>query len=109
GRQFDVVYTGGGALCWLPDVWAWGRVAAALVRPGGFFYIREFHPFGDVFDDEAEDGLRFRYNYFHEDEPLRWDEPGSYVDHDAQTTANESYEWSHPLSDVVTSLAQAGL
>jgi SAM-dependent methyltransferase len=109
GRQFDVVFTGGGALCWLPDTFAWAKVVAALVKPGGSFYIREFHPFAEIFDDEAEDGLRIRYNYFHDDEPLHWDEPGTYADRDAETSANESYEWSHPIGDVVTALAQAGL
>ena len=36
GRDFDVVYTGLGAINWLPDIRRWAGVAAALVRPGGF-------------------------------------------------------------------------
>ena len=43
GRQFDIVYTGLGVLPWLPSVEAWAAVAAALVRPGGFLYLAEFH------------------------------------------------------------------
>src|SRR6478735_9299161 len=31
----DVVYTGIGALCWLPDIREWAGVVAALLRPGG--------------------------------------------------------------------------
>ena len=62
GRAFDVVYTGKGALNWLPDVGRWAETAAALVAPGGRFYLLEFHPFGDVFDDEA-DSLRLRHRY----------------------------------------------
>ena len=44
GQQFDRVYTGIGALCWLPDVRAWAQVVAALLRPGGELFIREGHP-----------------------------------------------------------------
>ncbi|MEV0425103.1 class I SAM-dependent methyltransferase [Micromonospora sp. NPDC050495] len=34
GRTFDIVYTGFGALCWLPDIDRWARTAADLVAPG---------------------------------------------------------------------------
>lgn len=32
GRQFDVVYTGKGALCYLPDPERWARTVARLLR-----------------------------------------------------------------------------
>jgi SAM-dependent methyltransferase len=48
GRTFDIVYTGLGALCWLPDIDRWARTAASLVAPGGFLYLAEFHPFCDT-------------------------------------------------------------
>ena len=41
---FDLVYTGVGALCWLPDIHGWARVVATLLRPGGRLFIREGHP-----------------------------------------------------------------
>ena len=40
-----------GVLGWLPDVDRWARAAAACVRPGGVFYIREFHHVAWIFDD----------------------------------------------------------
>jgi 2-polyprenyl-3-methyl-5-hydroxy-6-metoxy-1,4-benzoquinol methylase len=43
-RQFDVVYTGIGALNWLPDLDAWARVVHELLRPGGVLYLAEIHP-----------------------------------------------------------------
>jgi 2-polyprenyl-3-methyl-5-hydroxy-6-metoxy-1,4-benzoquinol methylase len=43
-EQFDIVYTSRGVLGWLPDIAAWGRVAAQFVRPGGFLYVTEIHP-----------------------------------------------------------------
>jgi SAM-dependent methyltransferase len=33
-EAFDVVYTGGGALCWLPDIRGWAQVVGRMLRPG---------------------------------------------------------------------------
>jgi 2-polyprenyl-3-methyl-5-hydroxy-6-metoxy-1,4-benzoquinol methylase len=106
GRTFDVVYTGLGALNWLPDIARWAEVAAGLVRPGGFLYLAEFHPFADVFGD---DDLTVEHDYFHSEEPTVWDEAGTYADLEAETENNVTYEWNHTLSDVVTALIDAGL
>ncbi|MBT4694079.1 MAG: methyltransferase domain-containing protein, partial [Planctomycetaceae bacterium] len=35
GEQFDIVYTGRGAICWLPDLDEWAGVCAQLVLPTG--------------------------------------------------------------------------
>ena len=43
-NRFDLVYTGIGALCWLPDIRRWAQVVADLLRPGGRLFIREGHP-----------------------------------------------------------------
>jgi SAM-dependent methyltransferase len=104
-RRFDVVYTGLGALNWLPDVQRWARVMATLVAPGGRFYLAEFHPFAAVF---ADDDLTVAYPYFHA-EPFVWDEPGTYTDRDAQTVHNRSIEWNHGLGAVISALVAAGL
>jgi hypothetical protein len=44
GRQFDVLQTGKGALCYLPDLDRWAATVAALPRPGGIVSVVEFHP-----------------------------------------------------------------
>ena len=44
GRQFDIVYTGLVAICWLPDIKGWAKVVAHFLKPGGTFYILEGHP-----------------------------------------------------------------
>jgi SAM-dependent methyltransferase len=105
GRRFDVVYTGLGAINWLPDIEAWASTVAALLAPGGTFYLAEFHPFADVF---ADDDLTVAYPYFH-DKPLVFDEPGTYADLEAKTTHNRSIEWTHGLGSVVSALIDAGL
>ena len=105
GRRFDIVYTGLGALNWLPDLDRWARVMATLLAPGGTFYLAEFHPFSWVFGD---DDLSVTYPYFQEG-PNVWDEQGSYAVPDAKNEHTRTYEWTHPLGDVVTSLIRAGL
>lgn len=104
-RLFDVVYTGHGALVWLPDLEAWADSVVALLRPGGRLYLAEFHPLSQML---AEDDLTVVHSGF-PDEALVVDEPGSYADLDAPTTQNLTYEWTHPLGEVVTVLARRGM
>ena len=40
-----------GVLGWLPDMTRWAQVVAHVVKPGGTFYVVEFHPFAWIFDD----------------------------------------------------------
>ncbi|MCK7628181.1 class I SAM-dependent methyltransferase [Streptomyces sp. RS10V-4] len=103
---YDIVYTGIGAVNWLPDLTAWAETAASLIAPGGFLYLAEFHPLGDVLDEES--GSQVTYDYFRRE---AWDEeaPGSYTDFGAETVHNRSVEWLHPLGDVVSAVAAAGL
>ena len=54
GETFDIVYTGGGALCWLPDLESWARIVAGFVKPGGIFYIYEVHPVLWAIDDDQD-------------------------------------------------------
>lgn len=110
-EQFDVVYTSSGALGWLPDIAAWGRVAAHFVRPGGFLYVTEIHPVAQVFENEGvEPGeLRLAYPYWSHAEPLRFEVKGSYADREAATEGLVEYGWDHSLGEIVTSLADAGL
>lgn len=105
---FDVVFASYGVLGWLPDIPEWARVAAHFLRPGGAFHLVEFHPFAGMFDDESEAELRIRYPYFHDREPLEFENTGSYADPTADV-ATRGYEWSHPVSDVANALIGAGL
>ena len=106
---FDFVYTGIGALCWLPDVSRWATVVASLLRPGGRLFIREQHPVLWALDDTCTDRLVIGYSYFEQAEPLVVDEPGTYVATDTVFEHNVTHEWNHGLSQIVTALMQAGL
>ena len=107
---FDFVYTGIGALCWLPDIRRWARVVAALLRPGGRLFIREGHPMLWTLADPRDDGLLVvRYPYFEQAEPQVWDDGGTYVTTDAVFEHNVTHEWNHGLGEIVTALLDAGL
>jgi len=105
GRRFDIVYTGKGALTWLPDLPAWAAVCGRIVAPGGVLYLSEFHPVGDVFG--WGDEFSPTYSYFLEG-PMVDESRGTYADVNAQTYENVSVEWHHPLGDVVSAIAAAG-
>jgi SAM-dependent methyltransferase len=107
---FDIVYTSYGVLTWLPDLANWAAVIAHFLKPGGTFYMVEFHPFAKVFDDsEAASSVSVRYPYFHPKGPLVFDVQGSYVDRQAQVTQKVEYEWDHSLGEVLNSLTATGL
>jgi hypothetical protein len=107
GQRFDVLYTGKGALPWLPDIDRWAAVVRDLLAPGGFLYLAELHPVGEVLGDATPVPAR---DYF-ATEPAIDDQAGSYADADADgpTVNNLSYQWQHPISRVLTAVMGAGL
>jgi SAM-dependent methyltransferase len=108
--DFDLVFTGIGALCWLPDIRRWAEVVAALLRPGGRLFIREGHPMMWALDETREDGLLVvRFPYFERPEPVVLEEEGTYVETEVVFQHNVSHTWNHGLGEVVTALMDAGL
>jgi SAM-dependent methyltransferase len=105
GRRFDVVYTGIGALVWLPDISRWARVVAALLEPGGLLYLVEGHPFAQVLDDAQ--GTTIVRDYF-DDQPEVEDYPYSYTD-GPPLKHTRSVQFQHQLGQIVTALVDAGL
>jgi hypothetical protein len=106
GRTFDVVYTGIGALGWLPDLGAWARVVAGLLRPGGFLYLVEVHPMWAALID---DGSRVCQHAIGADFE-RWDDDGgTYAAPDATLEHTATWERLHSISDVLTAVLDAGL
>src|ERR1700761_3043330 len=77
---FGLVYTGIGALCWLPDIRRWAEVVGALLAPGGRLFLREGHPMLWALADTREDRLLVvQYPYFERPEPNVFDDGGTYV------------------------------
>jgi len=112
GREaFDFVFTGVGALCWLPSVSRWADVVASVLKPGGRLFIREGHPMLWSLQDTGRDDklLVVGYPYFETKEPLVFDEPGTYVQTDVEFKHTVTHSWNHGLGEVVTSLLDAGM
>jgi SAM-dependent methyltransferase len=111
GRErFDLVYTGIGALCWLPDIRRWAEVVASLLRPGGRLFMREGHPILWALSEPREDGLLVvEFAYFEQQQAMVWDEGGTYVQTDQEFTHNVTHEWNHGLGEIVSALLAAGL
>jgi len=108
--SFDLVFTGIGALCWLPSVSRWAQVVADLLVPGGRLFIREGHPVLWSVEYERPDRLLvLEYPYFEREQALVWDEPGTYVETDAVFEQNITHEWNHALGEIVTAVLDAGM
>ena len=108
--RFDVVFTSWGALLWLGDLERWAHVIAHFLKPGGVFYIAEFHPYVFLLaDDSTRDSLRIGYPYFMHGEPQRFDEPGDYADPEATLKHTVTFEWNHGFAEIIDPLLRSGL
>ena len=109
-EAFDLVFTGIGALCWLPSVRRWADVVAGVLKPGGRLFIREGHPMlWSLQDGRGDKLLVLEYPYFEMEEPSVFDEGGTYVDTDVVFTSNVTHTWSHGLGEIVTALLDVGM
>ncbi|WP_206305945.1 class I SAM-dependent methyltransferase [Streptomyces sp. RFCAC02] len=104
GERFDLVYTGFGALVWLPDLPRWAATVAGLLKDGGRLYLAEFHPLTEVMTD---DGRGFERGYF-DTAPAAYDYPRTYTD-GPELPEPRHVEWHHTLGEVVSAVAAAGL
>ena len=107
--EFDFVFTGIGAICWLPDIRRWAGVVASLLRDGGRLFLREGHPMLWSLDERITDRLAIEFAYFERPEPLVWEDDTTYVQTDTTFTANVTHTFSHGLAEIVTALLGAGL
>lgn len=105
-EQFDIVFTSYGVIGWLPDLKPWGQLIADRLKPGGTFFMAEFHPIVWMFDFlEASPVLKYGYM---QDEVIYEEYEGTYADESAKMISKE-YGWNHGLGEVITALTQAGL
>ncbi|MBW8354199.1 MAG: class I SAM-dependent methyltransferase [Pseudomonas sp.] len=107
--EFELVYTGIGALCWLPSIERWAQTVGALLKPGGRLFIREGHPMLWALDEEQRDSLQVAFPYFERSEPLVWDEDTTYVETESSLKATVTHEWNHGLGEIISALLAQGL
>ena len=127
GRErFDLVYTGIGALCWIPDIRRWAQTVADLLRPGGRLFVRDGHPVlnsllpvtvGQVQpDSDQQEWLTsvgsltpaLEMPYWEREEPMIWEDAVSYAGTEA-VASPRSIEWNHAISEIVMAVLDAGL
>jgi SAM-dependent methyltransferase len=104
-ERSDILFTGGGAIVWLPDLQEWAKIIAQLLKPSGRLIIDEEHPITSCM--EVQDGLvRIVDDYFGRKPEvyLGWSHFSG-----GENATEKKYEFTWPLGDIVTALAQAGL
>jgi len=107
-EQFDVVYTGKGAMCWLPDIDRWAQIVARSLKPEGKFYLLEDHPIVELFPNEGTTTpFEAKIPYFGA-RALREVYDGTYAT-DVKMKHRVSYSWVHPVSQTLSALIRAGL
>ncbi|HZU72216.1 MAG TPA: class I SAM-dependent methyltransferase [Acidimicrobiales bacterium] len=104
----DLVYTGKGALNWIPDLQAWAHQVAGLLCPGGRLFIFEAHPASALWTlDPDEAGLVAGADYFPSTR-INTSFPASAI-HRYGPGGLEALEWQWSLADVVNAVVGAGL
>ncbi|MBV7327736.1 methyltransferase domain-containing protein [Chloroflexi bacterium TSY] len=105
--NFDIVYTGGGALVWLPDIEQWARSVSGALRRGGRLVLHEEHPVAWCLESNGGQ-VKISDDYFQrgrvEESPPGW----THFDSGGRGT-EPKYEFVFPLGDIVTALVEAGM
>ena len=103
-EAFDFVFTSYGTIGWLPDLDKWAAIIAYYLKPGGTFYIADFHPTLWMMDENFE---HIKYNYFNK-EVIVEEMEGTYSDRSAPIKTM-NYGWNHPFSEIFSVLMKYGL
>jgi len=103
------VYTGLGAICWLPDIKGWAKVVTQFLKPGGTFYILEWHPMmWAVSEKDNGEKLVLDWPYFEAAGPQGYDDEESYTG-TGELAHTKQYDFTHGLGETINALIQAGL
>jgi SAM-dependent methyltransferase len=106
---FDVVYSTWGTITWLPDIVRWAQTVASVLAPGGFLYLADDHPAAQMLE-QVDGALVATYPWrTSPDAPLMFEARTTYAGDKTELANSKSYQWIHPLSDVLSALLDAGL
>ncbi|MBT8255512.1 MAG: class I SAM-dependent methyltransferase [Bacteroidia bacterium] len=106
-QHFDIVFSSYGTIGWLPDLKPWAKMIAERLKPGGIFYLIEFHPITWMFDYTVHPP-QMKYGY-HQKEAIYEEYEGTYAEDGQEKMVSKEYGWNHSLSEVVNALIDAGL
>ena len=107
-ETYDLVFTTRGVVMWIDDLDRWADNCVQLLRPGGIFYLLDIHPLGMVLEPNR-DGWTLASSYLGDNQPDVRSLDGSYAVSDVGLKHQQTHEWVHPIGDVVSALASAGL
>ena len=102
--SFDIVFTSYGVIGWLPDLEGWASIISRYLKPGGTFYMAEFHPVVWMFDENFDE---IKY-YYHNKELITVESEGTYTDRYADIKGTE-FSWNHSIGEVLNALISQGL
>jgi 2-polyprenyl-3-methyl-5-hydroxy-6-metoxy-1,4-benzoquinol methylase len=102
--KFDIVFTSYGTIGWLPDLDKWAGLIHHYLKPGGSFYMADFHPVVWMFDDEF---THIKYSYENRELIVMENQP-TYTG-DEQAIQGKEYSWNHSTSELLNALIGAGL
>jgi len=106
-KKYDMVFTTEGVLGWLPDLTKWAQTVKHLLNENGAVYVLDGHPFYMTFDEEKlrENKLEIKYPYFVREPEYSAEMP----DYASDEKMGVNYGWMYTVSDIINSLARAGL
>jgi len=65
-KKLDIVFTSVGVLSWISDIDKWASVVAHFLKPGGTFYIIDFHPLLGILEPTNSDEMKPVDKYWYE-------------------------------------------
>jgi SAM-dependent methyltransferase len=104
-ESFDIVYTGGGALGWLPDLDNWATSIHQLLKLSGRLILNEEHP--QIGNLEVRDGSITIVGDYFDRQPKRTAGWRHFAG--AEDALEPRWEFHRTLGDIVSSVARAGL
>jgi SAM-dependent methyltransferase len=104
GLQYDIIFTSYGTIGWLPDLDRWAKVIERYLKPGGIFYMADFHPVVWMFDDRFS---KIEYAYSNTS-VIVVENAGTYTEN-AMPLSQKEYGWNHGIGEILNALIQNGL
>lgn len=105
-ETYDLIYSSYGSICWLPDLDVWASHICTLLKPGGSFFLIDFHPLVislDLLKNEIP-----KYSYFNsENNLIKIIRYGTYADDRADIDTIE-YNWNHSIGEILDVFIKRG-
>ena len=107
-QSFDVALTTIGVVYWMPDLGAFFRAVADLIKPGGWWVMEETHPIVQMYEEDPAGGpSQITHSYFRT-EPFVETGGLDYFANERYTSTTH-YAFMHKLSDIVNAGLAVGL